>query len=377
MKVYNDNINNNDFEYSNMKTNLISDSNEKKDIERKLSNLSDFYFNAENQDQQKKENEIQKENFFSNFLNKSQSNKNNDIKGLIILIFSVFMWSVTNLFSKHLSIEYPKLENLAINFFRGIFLSIYSLIAIYYLKIPYIEEIKKSRSKFSLLIFRCFFGATANVLLFACFRHMRISSGFTIFCTYPLFVSIILVLYLKSSFCCSDFLSYILCSLAVVFISKPAFVFGENNIEEGNVDSLFGVFLAFLSAISNAIGIIINKNIALDFHYLSSALFFGVFFIVDSIIFLPFTEYGISTVNFYNLIWIITLSFTFFIGLCGFVIALNIGNPVKILPGSYSGIVFTLFYNAFIFNNSTDFLDLLGTGIIILFNVLGSLGIKF
>ena len=366
--------NKDDFE---LKQNFIQNkdtTNEKKTKkinDRKLSDLSDIYFHNQSQSS----NEKTPLNKISNFFSKSDDEKTNDIKGLLLLIFSVFMWSVTNLFSKHLSITAPEVENLAINFFRGIFLSIFSLIAIYSQKIPYIEEIKKDRNKFMLLIFRCFFGATANILLFACFRHMRISSGFTIFCTYPLFVSVISITYLKSSFCCFDIVSYIFCSAAVVMISKPAFIFEKNS--PGNVDTLYGVILAFCSAISNAIGIIINKNIALDFHYLSSALFFGVIFILDSALFLPFTDYGLSTLTIPSLLLIFSLSFTFFIGLCGFVIALNIGNPVKILPGSYSGIVFTLFYNAFIFHNSTDFLDLLGSGIIILFNVLGSMGVKF
>lgn len=378
-----------DFESNKLNKYLISsnerNSKEKRDTERKLSNLSDYYFQSNSQNQSDiEENKNDKNNkktligLIEKFLSKSEENEtSNDIKGLILLIFSVFLWSVTNLFSKHLSIVYPKLENLAINLFRGVFLTIFSLFALYQLNIPYIQEIKRSRSKFIQLLFRCFFGATANVLLFACFRYMRISSGFTIFCTYPLFVSIISIIYLKSSFCCFDIISYLCCSLAVIMISKPAFIFGDDALKGDNKDSLFGVFLAFLSAIANALGIVINKTIALDFHYLSSAVFFGVFFIIDSALLLPFTEYGISTISLNNFLWIISLSFTFFLGLCGFVIALNIGNPVKILPGSYSGIVFTLFYNAFIFNNTTDFLDILGSMIIILFNLLGSLGVKF
>jgi drug/metabolite transporter (DMT)-like permease len=362
-----------------------NNNNNKEKIDRKFSNLSDYYFEnskenllEKNQDHNNNNNNQQAKNLTDEEkLKIEEKEKSNNLKGLLILIFSVFMMSLSNLLSKYLSTTSPKLENLTVNFFRGIYFVIFSLLGLNHYKIPYMEEINKSKSKFIQLLIRCFFGACSNILLFACFRHMRISSGFTIFCTYPIFVSVISIIYLKSSFCLFDFLSYIFCSFAVVMISKPAFIFGDGNNPTGATDTLFGVFLAFLSAILNALGVIINKTIALDFHFLSSALFFGVFFISNSLILLPFSQYGLGNINFNNFMIMTLLSSFFYIGLCGFVIALNIGNPVKILPGTYAGIVFSLFYNAFIFNNPTDFLDLLGTGIIILFNLLGSMGIRF
>ena len=90
MKVYNHDIN--DFE-PNVNTNLISQTNTnnktQKDTERKLSNLSDFYF-KDGTPKEKNTTENEKAKKPSSYFEKSSNEKTNDIKGLILLIFSVF-----------------------------------------------------------------------------------------------------------------------------------------------------------------------------------------------------------------------------------------------------------------------------------------------
>ncbi len=348
-----------------------------------LSNLSDFYYKDEstNKDNSNIPNGIvieleNKQDTKRRLILSSgedNSDQKNNLKGFLLLVFSVFMYSVANLISKYLSIYYPTLENLTVNLFRGVFLMLISRFFIYVKDINYKEQLYRSKYKTNLLLFRCFFGATANIALFEAFKFMRISSAFTIFCTYPIFVSIITIIYLKSKFSYFDILSYIACITAVIFISKPVFIFPDKS--SGN-DSAYGVLIAFFAALANAIGVIINKSIAFDFDYLLSTFLFGNFFLLESAILLPFTEYGISTLNFINFIWCTILAFVFFFGLSTFVLALNIGNPVKILPATYFGIVFSLIYNTFIFDKPTDFLDFLGSGMIIFFNTLGNCNIK-
>lgn len=344
-----------------------------------LSNLSDFYYN----DDQAKPHKIQVNGMDLDLGNKNEQNtkllseaeeSKNDLKGFMLLVFSVFMYSLANLISKYMAIYHPKVENLSINLFRGIYLMLIAGYIIFHQQIDYKEQITRSNYKTKLLMIRCFFGATSNIALFEAFRYMRISSGFTIFCTYPIFVSIISVVYFKSKFTTFDMVSYIACIISVIFISKPAVIFRD---AAGGNDSAYGVFIAFFAAITNAIGVCINKSIAFDFNYLISTFFFGVFFFLESAILLPFTEHGISTLNFDSFLWCTVLSAVFFVGLSMFVLALNYGNPVKILPGTYFGIVFSLIYNTFIFGKPTDFLDILGSGMIVLFNTLGNCGIKF
>ncbi len=326
-----------------------------------LSNLSDFYYN-DRQSGPKTANlkviHLDKNNADTktNLLDKTETNEEkNDLKGFITLVFSVFMYSLSNLISKYLAVYHPDLENLTVNLIRGLYLMILSYLFIYYNKIDYIEQIYRDKFKTKLLIIRCSFGASSNILLFEAFKYMRISSAFTIFCTYPIFVSILSVVYLKSKFTNFDVVSYLACIISVIFISKPAFIFTDNSDDN---DSLLGVFISFSAAITNAVGVCINKSIAFDFDFMVSTFLFGVFFFLESAILLPFTVYGISTLNFTNFIWSSLLSCIFFVGLSTFILALNIGNPVKILPGTYFGIVFSLIYNTFIFEKPTDFLDI-------------------
>lgn len=315
---------------------------------------------------------IQKANKTTPLLDTSSQN-NKDIKGLFILILSVFMYSIQNLISKYLSVYYPNIENLLVNLLRGIYMILISGYIIINKDIKSQEELKKDKFKTKLLILRCFFGAISNILLFESFKYMRISSAFTIFCTYPIWVSIISVVCFKSAIRNFDILSYFVCFISVIFISKPAFVFTS---QTDGVDSGYGIFIATLSAIGNAVGVVLNKYIADDFHYITSSFFFGIFFMILSGILLPFTENRLHNLTFISFFLITILSIIFFIGLSLFVLALNIGNPVKILPGTYSGVVFSLIYNCFIFGKPVDFLDLLGSFLIILFNTLGTCNIK-
>jgi len=341
-----------------------------------LSNLSDFYYHDGHTKSSKAQIngiELDKNTQETKLLGESEDKKN-DLKGFCLLVFSVFMYSFANLISKYLSIFYPTIENLTVNLFRGLYLILISSALIYHQKIDYIEQIQRNNYKTKLLLIRCLFGAFANIALFEAFKYMRISSAFTIFCTYPIFVSVLSIIFFKSKFSNFDIVNYIACILSVVFISKPAFIFTDAS---GANDSAYGVFFAFSAAITNAIGVCINKSIAFDFDYLISTLLLGVFFVAESIVLLPFTQYGISTLSFKGFLWCTLLSIIFFIGLSMFVLALNYGNPVKILPATYFGIVFSLIYNTFIFGKPTDFLDILGSGTIVLFNTLGNCNIKF
>lgn len=315
-------------------------------------------------------------NQFINDNSESITKSKNNLLGIFYLFISVFLLSLSHLISKFLIIHFPKVENLANNFIRGIFLVIISQKILHKNKISLFNQLNKNKHKTILLLIRCFFGAICNITLFESFKYMRISSAFTIFCTYPIFVSIFSILILKSNFLLFDILSYLFCIFSVILISKPAFIFNNNTNNEPGSDTPYGVFLSILSSLINAIGVYINKSIAYDFDNLISTYFFGVWFIISTSILLPFSEYGLKTLDFQSFLLICLSSLIFFFGVILFVEALNIGEPIKILPVFYFGIVFSLIYNCFIFGKETDFFDVLGSVIIIVFNVMGTLIVR-
>jgi len=302
-------------------------------------------------------------------------NIKNNLLGIFYLFISVFLFSVAHLISKFLIIYFPKVENLANNFIRGVILILISHILLRKRKINMLKQLKSNNYKSIILVVRCFFGAICNITLFESFKFMRISSAFTIFCTYPIFVSILSIFILKSSFYFLDFMSYLACIIAVFLISKPVLFFPNKSNETGS-DTAYGVFLSILSALLNAIGVYLNKTIAFDFDNLISTFFFGFWFILSSGLLLPFTEYSLMTLDFASFSLITLSSLIFFLGVILFVEALNVGEPIKILPVFYFGIIFSLIYNSVIFGKTTDFLDILGSFIIIFFNVLGTFNLK-
>jgi len=53
--------------------------------------------------------------------------------------------------------------------------------------------------------------------------------------------------------------------------------------------------------------------------------------------------------------------------------ALNIGDPMKSLPFTYFGIILNITYNYFLFGGSIDFLDIVGSAMIIFVNILNNI----
>jgi len=302
-------------------------------------------------------------------INEATDRKKNNFLGIFYLFISVFLLSFSHLISKFLIVYFPKIENVANNLLRGLIILVLSNFFLNKKKINLVEELKKNKDKTILLLIRCFFGSACNIILFESFKYMRISSAFTIFSTYPIFVSIFSIVFLKTKYLLFDVLSYIFCVFSVILISKPSFVFSDSG--EPGRDTPYGVFLSVLSSLVNAIGVYLNKSIANDFYNMISIYFFGVWFIISTCILLPFSEYGLSNLDFQSILLITLSSLIFFFGLIFFVEALNIGEPIKVLPVFYFGIIFSLIYNCFIFGKETDIYDIIGSAIIIFFNIAG------
>jgi len=215
--------------------------------------------------------------------------------------------------------------------------------------------------------------------MFEALKYMRISSAFTLYNTSPIFTSILSVVFLKCKFTRFDIFSLIICFLSVILITKPAFLNFIFHSEISGEDSFFGILIVLISAIFTSIGILLNKLIALDFHFIHSTILYGFFFVFDSL-FLSFyknfsEEKGFSIVNNIGNFSLISFLLVVLIGVINFfninfyTHSLIIGDPVVVLPLTYVGIVLNMVYNSFIFGKKTDFLDILGSFLIIAVNV--------
>jgi len=129
---------------------------------------------------------------------------------------------------------------------------------------------------------------------------MRISSAAVIFSTYPIVASMISIFYLKKKASFIQVFTYLACFFSVILTAKPVFIFPTN---DKNEDTSFGIFLAVISSIFNAIGTLLNKPISFDFDVTMSTYCYGSIFSSASF------ALGISSGNFMKGIVINELSF--------------------------------------------------------------------
>ncbi len=123
-----------------------------------------------------------------------------------------------------------------------------------------------------------------------------------------------------------------------------------------------------------------NKIISQDFHYIQSTIFYGFFFIFDSLFlsevenlsnekgFNIFTNIGNFT--FMSFLIVVLIGVINFYNINIYTYSLNIGDPVIFLPLTFIGIVLNMIYNSFIFGKTTDFFDILGSFLIIAVNIM-------
>jgi len=302
-----------------------------------------------------------------------------NFKACIYMIIAITQFSFINLGGKIMLEFFPEIDNITTCFFRGLITMSFAIVYINIYKIQVMQELKKDSKKTILLLIRNFLAAFCNYSIFEAFKYMRISSAFTLYNTSPIFASIYSVIFLNSKFTQFDFFSLIVCFVSVCLISKPGFLNFIFHSDIYGEDSYIGVIIVLVSANLVAIMVILNKMIAQDFHFVQSTFFYGMFFIFDSTflgvvknltdeggfnIFQNMKNFGYLSFSIVILIGTIT-----FFNINIYTYAVNIGDPVVVLPLTYIGIVLNMIFNSFVFGKKTDILDILGSSFIIGVNI--------
>ena len=301
--------------------------------------------------------------------NSTTSRERNLKASLAMFTYSV-IYSIATLIGKFLGMYYPEVENSATNLIRGFIVVIIAQIVFTYNGISIKAELTKNWSKTKLLLWRCFFGALCNFCLFQSLQNMRISSAFTIFNVSPIITTILSVIFLGFTMTNMDIFAFVSCFFSVILITKPAFIFPSDGESE---DKLIGIIWALAGMSFSGVAVFLNKKIGKDFHFISNLYIMGVFFIIISLFFLMISENGLRTMTFYSLFLASLMSVVFFASISCLAYSLSIGDPVKILPITYSGVVINSFYNVLIFHQSFDIFDFIGSFIIISVNVYNTL----
>lgn len=374
LKAFSTNKSNNQTRLKQNNNHYKNDNITNKDFSNKLSNFDDI--------EKKEKNETlltYQDSFISQVSSKSTSHKINNLKSSFFILLATFILSLVNLCGKTIGFYYPEVNISSTNLIRGITLVGLSHIFFSKFNIKPIEEIllqkkKKAENKnltIIYLILRCICGATCHIIFFQSLTCMRISSAYTIFSLSPIFSSILSILIVKEKFSKTDLFSFFACFVGVCLLTKPAFIFGS--AFGGLGDTFIGFILALISAIINGIGVFLTKYISNDFHFSIAPYIMGYFYIFECSAILIFSENGFFTLSFVPFLLSVVLSLLFYFSVNCFIYGLAMGNPIKVLPIVYTGIIFNLIYNSFIFQQACDLLDLVGSFIIVVVNVYKSL----
>ncbi len=307
-------------------------------------------------------------------INKKENIDIDNLKGSIFIFISILIFSFNNLIGKILGLYLPEIENSVVNLIRGIIVLIICLFIVIQKNIQVTYLIfSKPKSKIFFLFLRCFAGSMANYLILESLKYLRVSSAFTIYNLAPIIAFVLSVFYLKIKFSNLDIFSFVICFFSLILITKPEFIFeyfiNDFLITNKGEDKIIGVIICLVAAISSGISIFINKMISKDFDDIIQILLFGLFFILESSIAIPFSKNGFSTFNLLGFFLAFLIGIFYFFHVTFFIRAIKISNPAKVLPVSYVGVVLTFIYNIFIFKQSCDFLDILGSSIIIFVNI--------
>lgn len=330
--------------------------------------IHEDYFDEDQSKKSKKTSFLLKGLNLDNITNKLEYHHNpeENYRASLLIFLAASLYSVCTFLGKVIGLYYPEVENTSTNFIRGIVILILSHIYFYKQNINLNQQINKPKNKLFVLFCRATTGALCNFLLFESLRYMRISSAFTIFNLAPIFTSILTVIFLNGKLFKIDVIAFVVCFFSVILITKPAFIFEASTTEE---DHPLGIFIAIVGAGLSGIAVFLNKVISKDFDVSFNVYIMGYAFSLISLIASQFTHNGFSTLTLVPILISIVLSVVFFLSVFVFVIALAMGDPIKLLPITYIGIVLNMIYNYFIFGQSCDFLDVLGSCLIIFINV--------
>ena len=213
-----------------------------------------------------------------------------------------------------------------------------------------------------------YFGVSAQVFLFLAFKNMRISSAFTIFNLMPVIVSFFIWFFLNGPLNKLDIFAMVICLISVCLIVKPNFIFGSL-VEEQQGDSLIGTIFSLLSLLVYTLFVIFTKLISNDFHFSVAPYIMGYVYIVECGLIVSLSDNGFESLTFVPVLLAIIIGVFFWTNLYCFIYSIGLGDPVKVLPMKYLGVVFTLIFNVFIFNEGIDILDIIGSFTILIVNI--------
>jgi len=283
----------------------------------------------------------------------------NKLQGYIYILFGSFLATIVNFLFKFGAQD--DVNTIILIFFRGIFLTFFSVIYLC-LDFNYLRN-QFNKTQIKSLLIRALMNSIGIILILISVNHLRLNTLELLLRTGNL-MSVFVGYYLINEVITKwDLLSLFGTFFGIVFILKPAFLFGDSLKNNSHSDSLFGILLATSCAFIIAIANVLSKQLLKFFHEIYLLLVMGV----SSII----LGFGISLILKFNfslrfqvLIYYFCVTLIEFFALYFTLKSFKYESVTKISPFFNSRIVYAVVIT-YIFYGQIDFFDLIGSIIIL------------
>jgi len=200
---------------------------------------------------------------------------------------------------------------------------------------------------------------------------MHISDVYSIYYLYPGLVILFSFIYLKEKVGWFDYVCLVSCFIGAILIVKPHFIFGDKHYHN-NSNSLF-FLIVFCGALLKAIEDVIVRDVGKEVHFLMfpfSYAFLGIllFPIPMAITDKVYPNFSLSEVIVLFLIGFCTFSYQMFMAL-GF----QNENAGRVSLVNYVQVGLMYLSDLFLFGKGFNYLDLTGTMLIFVFNIINGI----
>lgn len=290
--------------------------------------------------------------------------KNSEKLGLYYMLLYCFCVAIATAIAKVLS---KRLSPMELVFFRNIFGVVYVLFLIFR------KPLNNIGGKPFLLLFRGFLGALAILSSFYIVIHLGLAEAITYQQSYPIYLAIISVIFLKLKMTKQEWLSIIAGFTGICIIFFPQF----QHSNASAFDHTFGIFYAIIAAlaylsIAELSKVYENRTIILVFMTTGVSLpilvtLTGKFFSLTQpyFLFAPFVM-----PNLIEWLWILLMGIMALIAQMYITKAFAIGNSGQVSAMGYSQIVISIFFGIIIGDPFPSFWVFLGMLLIVLSGIL-------
>lgn len=264
-------------------------------------------------------------------------------EGFRLMLLSTFFFGVANLCVKQIS-HVPPMEIVLVRCAMGIIFSWWALRGV--------GVNWKGNDRVSLLL-RGLFGTTALGLFFVTVQNMPIATAMTVHYLSPIFTAILAMVILKESVARFQWLFYALAFSGVVLIEQV----------DTKVNVLF-VLLGILAALLSGFAYNLVRKLRSTEHPMTVVLHFQLFGTLGGLIFLVFN--GWSNPSGFDWMFLVVIGIASQLGQVFLTKALQREAASSVVIASYTGLIYAIVFGWIFFDESHDYLTLLGMGLVVL-----------